>query len=174
MFVLQATIGIDFLSKTMYLEDRTVSPVCYCNLHHSNWSSIKTAIKACFCLLSHHSTLFIDYPSFLFCFFTHFVEHVIVFLVPIIISRFCFPSIPWLDHELPPMFPHLFRGWPQIRLQLWDTAGQERFRSLIPSYIRDSAAAVVVYDIASRYCGFASPPCPSLSTWKGKKQNQKH
>ncbi|KAI1898081.1 hypothetical protein AGOR_G00068670 [Albula goreensis] len=37
-----------------------------------------------------------------------------------------------------------------IRLQLWDTAGQERFRSLIPSYIRDSAAAVVVYDIASR------------------------
>lgn len=102
MFVLQATIGIDFLSKTMYLEDRTVSPVCYCNLHHSNWSGIKTAIEACFCLLSHHSTLFIDSPSFLFCFFTHFVEHVIVFLVPIIISRFCFPSIPWLDHELPP------------------------------------------------------------------------
>ncbi|KAL7983127.1 hypothetical protein Chor_010469, partial [Crotalus horridus] len=38
-----------------------------------------------------------------------------------------------------------------IRLQLWDTAGQERFRSLIPSYIRDSAAAVVVYDITSRF-----------------------
>uniref|UniRef100_A0A7N8XKF6 RAB6A, member RAS oncogene family n=1 Tax=Mastacembelus armatus TaxID=205130 RepID=A0A7N8XKF6_9TELE len=56
----QATIGIDFLSKTMYLEDRTVS-----------------------------------------------------------------------------------------QLQLWDTAGQERFRSLIPSYIRDSAAAVVVYDITN-------------------------
>uniref|UniRef100_A0A672JPB3 RAB6A, member RAS oncogene family n=1 Tax=Salarias fasciatus TaxID=181472 RepID=A0A672JPB3_SALFA len=56
----QATIGIDFLSKTMYLEDRTVS-----------------------------------------------------------------------------------------LLQLWDTAGQERFRSLIPSYIRDSAAAVVVYDITN-------------------------
>ncbi|CAI5643939.1 ras-related protein Rab-6A isoform X2 [Oreochromis niloticus] len=36
-----------------------------------------------------------------------------------------------------------------IRLQLWDTAGQERFRSLIPSYIRDSAAAVVVYDITN-------------------------
>uniref|UniRef100_A0A3P9MMR0 Ras-related protein Rab-6B n=1 Tax=Oryzias latipes TaxID=8090 RepID=A0A3P9MMR0_ORYLA len=57
--VLQATIGIDFLSKTMYLEDRTV------------------------------------------------------------------------------------------RLQLWDTAGQERFRSLIPSYIRDSTIAVVVYDITN-------------------------
>ncbi|SAL98169.1 hypothetical protein [Absidia glauca] len=33
-----------------------------------------------------------------------------------------------------------------VRLQLWDTAGQERFRSLIPSYIRDSSVAVVVYD----------------------------
>ncbi len=56
-----------------------------------------------------------------------------------------------------------------IRLQLWDTgliffrilktntiilwlvfvAGQERFRSLIPSYIRDSAVALIVYDITS-------------------------
>ncbi|XP_077254125.1 ras-related protein RABH1b-like [Tasmannia lanceolata] len=31
-----------------------------------------------------------------------------------------------------------------------DTAGQERFRSLIPSYIRDSSVAVIVYDVASR------------------------
>lgn len=38
----------------------------------------------------------------------------------------------------------------QVRLQLWDTAGQERFRSLIPSYIRDSTVAVVVYDITSK------------------------
>lgn len=37
-----------------------------------------------------------------------------------------------------------------VRLQLWDTAGQERFRSLIPSYIRDSSVAVVVYDISSK------------------------
>eukprot|EP01102_Stenamoeba_stenopodia_P007168 TRINITY_DN2001_c0_g3_i1.p1 TRINITY_DN2001_c0_g3~~TRINITY_DN2001_c0_g3_i1.p1 ORF type:complete len:216 (+),score=46.75 TRINITY_DN2001_c0_g3_i1:236-883(+) len=37
-----------------------------------------------------------------------------------------------------------------IRLQLWDTAGQERFRSLIPSYIRDSSVAVIVYDITNR------------------------
>ncbi|XP_029582107.1 ras-related protein Rab-6B isoform X2 [Salmo trutta] len=59
----QATIGIDFLSKTMYLEDRTVRN--------------------------------------------------------------------------------------SVRLQLWDTAGQERFRSLIPSYIRDSTVAVVVYDITN-------------------------
>ncbi|TXG60669.1 hypothetical protein EZV62_015242 [Acer yangbiense] len=35
-----------------------------------------------------------------------------------------------------------------VRLQLWDTAGQERFRSLIPSYIRDSSVAVIVYDVA--------------------------
>jgi Ras-related protein Rab-6A len=37
-----------------------------------------------------------------------------------------------------------------VRLQLWDTAGQERFRSLIPSYIRESEVAIIVYDIASR------------------------
>lgn len=38
----------------------------------------------------------------------------------------------------------------KIKLQIWDTAGQERFRSLIPSYIRDSTVAVVVYDITSQ------------------------
>lgn len=32
-----------------------------------------------------------------------------------------------------------------------DTAGQERFRSLIPSYIRDSSVAVVVYDVTSTF-----------------------
>ena len=55
-----------------------------------------------------------------------------------------------------------------VRLQLWDTAGQvehnsisshltytqgptqERFRSLIPSYIRDSSVAIVVFDITSQ------------------------
>merc|ERR1712187_217259 len=38
-----------------------------------------------------------------------------------------------------------------VRLQLWDAAGQERFRSLIPSYIRDSSGAIVVYDITNRH-----------------------
>mmetsp|Transcript_51192 Transcript_51192/g.94711 ORF Transcript_51192/g.94711 Transcript_51192/m.94711 type:complete len:221 (-) Transcript_51192:146-808(-) len=38
----------------------------------------------------------------------------------------------------------------QIRLQLWDTAGQERFRSLIPSYIRDAAAAAITYDVTNK------------------------
>lgn len=36
-----------------------------------------------------------------------------------------------------------------IRLQLWDTAGQERFRTLIPSYIRDSTVTIIVYDVTS-------------------------
>ncbi|OAX33515.1 GTP binding protein [Rhizopogon vinicolor AM-OR11-026] len=46
-----------------------------------------------------------------------------------------------------------------VRLQLWDTAGQERFRSLIPSYIRDSSVAIVVYDITDRQSFL------STSTW---------
>ncbi|KAI0461467.1 Rab GTPase ypt6 [Komagataella kurtzmanii] len=37
-----------------------------------------------------------------------------------------------------------------VRLQLWDTAGQERFRSLVPSYIRDSNVAIIVYDTTSK------------------------
>jgi len=37
-----------------------------------------------------------------------------------------------------------------IILNLWDTAGQERFKSLIPSYIKDSAVAIVCYDITNR------------------------
>lgn len=55
-----------------------------------------------------------------------------------------------------------------MRLQLWDTAGQERFRSLIPSYIRDSSVAVVVYDISSKSGNEAAPLrvdiCPLKST----------
>lgn len=78
----QATIGIDFLSKTMYLEDRTVSK--------------------------------------------NFIMH----------NYFAIPMTNAIQI--------------QVRLQLWDTAGQERFRSLIPSYIRDSTVAVVVYDITSK------------------------
>ena len=36
-----------------------------------------------------------------------------------------------------------------VKFQIWDTAGQERFRSLIPSYVRKSSIAVVVYDITN-------------------------
>uniref|UniRef100_A0A9J7YV21 RAB6B, member RAS oncogene family b n=2 Tax=Cyprinus carpio TaxID=7962 RepID=A0A9J7YV21_CYPCA len=48
-------------------------------------------------------------------------------------------------------FDNTYQSFPDksVRLQLWDTAGQERFRSLIPSYIRDSTVAVVVYDITN-------------------------
>ncbi|XP_019188023.1 PREDICTED: probable purine permease 11 isoform X2 [Ipomoea nil] len=38
----------------------------------------------------------------------------------------------------------------EVRLQIWDTAGIERFKSLIPSYIRDSDCSVIVYDVANR------------------------
>lgn len=37
-----------------------------------------------------------------------------------------------------------------VRLLLWDSAGQERFRSIVPSYIRNTDAAIVVYDVCSR------------------------
>jgi Ras-related protein Rab-6A len=36
-----------------------------------------------------------------------------------------------------------------IRLHLWDSAGQERFWSLIPSYVRDSSAVIVVFDLSN-------------------------
>ena len=50
-----------------------------------------------------------------------------------------------------------------VRLQLWDTAGQERFRSLIPSYIRDSSVAVVVYDISSECYASHGRSAPDMS-----------
>lgn len=50
-----------------------------------------------------------------------------------------------------------------VRLQLWDTAGQERFRSLIPSYIRDSSVAVVVYDITSQSSRLPLAPLSELT-----------
>ncbi|XP_032234202.1 GTP-binding protein ryh1 [Nematostella vectensis] len=43
----------------------------------------------------------------------------------------------------------------EVRLQIWDTAGQERFRCLIHSYIRDSEAALIVFDITN-YTSFES------------------
>lgn len=44
----------------------------------------------------------------------------------------------------------LTEGNTTIRLQIWDTAGQEKFHSLIPSYIRNSTVAILVYDITMR------------------------
>ncbi|CAE7314729.1 RABA2A [Symbiodinium sp. KB8] len=37
------------------------------------------------------------------------------------------------------------REW--IKLKLWDCAGEDRFRSLMPAYLQDAAAAIVVYDV---------------------------
>jgi Ras-related protein Rab-6A len=51
-----------------------------------------------------------------------------------------------------------------VRLQLWDTAGQERFRSLIPSYIRDSSVAVVVYDVTGKHPLDPLLPFPSTGS----------
>jgi Ras-related protein Rab-5C len=37
-----------------------------------------------------------------------------------------------------------------VNLLIWDTAGQERYRSLIPMYARNAAAALLVVDVSSR------------------------
>ncbi|KAE9552124.1 hypothetical protein FO519_004660 [Halicephalobus sp. NKZ332] len=37
-----------------------------------------------------------------------------------------------------------------IQLQIWDTAGQERFRCMVPMYMRNATAAIIVYDITCR------------------------
>ena len=36
------------------------------------------------------------------------------------------------------------------RIQIWDTAGQENFRSITRAYYKNSACALVVYDISNR------------------------
>ena len=40
-------------------------------------------------------------------------------------------------------------GIDVIKVTLWDTAGQERFASLMPGYLRDAAAVLVLYDVTS-------------------------
>jgi small GTP-binding protein len=37
-----------------------------------------------------------------------------------------------------------------IFLQVWDTAGQEMYRSLVPVYLRNVRAALLVYDVTAR------------------------
>ncbi len=37
-----------------------------------------------------------------------------------------------------------------FRFVFWDTAGQERFNSLVPSAIRGSHCAIIVFDLAER------------------------
>jgi len=35
----------------------------------------------------------------------------------------------------------------EVRLKVWDTAGQELYRSIVPIYVRDTFAAILVYDL---------------------------
>jgi len=38
----------------------------------------------------------------------------------------------------------------RVKIQAWDTAGQEKFRSITRSFFRNTACALVVYDITTR------------------------
>ncbi|CAD6192242.1 unnamed protein product [Caenorhabditis auriculariae] len=38
----------------------------------------------------------------------------------------------------------------RLQLQVWDTAGQERFRCMVPMYMRNAAAALIIYDVTCR------------------------
>lgn len=49
-----------------------------------------------------------------------------------------------------------------------DSGGQERFRSLVPSYIRDSAVCVIVYDISSK----EAPPLKKGTLFQTPPQTQ--
>lgn len=44
----------------------------------------------------------------------------------------------------------IYNGDQIIKFCFWDTAGQEKFKSLIPSYLKDAAMAILVYDITSK------------------------
>uniref|UniRef100_A0A8C1K6R3 RAB6A, member RAS oncogene family n=1 Tax=Cyprinus carpio TaxID=7962 RepID=A0A8C1K6R3_CYPCA len=134
----QATIGIDFLSKTMYLEDRTIRLQLWDTAGQERFRSL--------------------IPSYI-------RDSAAAVVVYDITSRYLRPAVRPVPLLLPlplPLSPPLSLSlslslywisvakiFGQVRLQLWDTAGQERFRSLIPSYIRDSTVAVVVYDITN-------------------------
>ena len=43
----------------------------------------------------------------------------------------------------------IFHG-ENIRLQIWDSAGQEKYRGLIPSYIKNTSIAFLVYDVSNK------------------------
>ena len=44
----------------------------------------------------------------------------------------------------------MLKNGSKIKCQLWDTAGQEAYRSIIKSYYRNIAGAILVYDISDK------------------------
>uniref|UniRef100_A0A0R3RVB7 Ras-related protein Rab-5B n=1 Tax=Elaeophora elaphi TaxID=1147741 RepID=A0A0R3RVB7_9BILA len=55
---------------------------------------------------------------------------------------------PTLGASFISSFLHL--NGKNVELQIWDTAGQERYASMLPMYLRNAVAAVIVYDITDR------------------------
>ena len=58
------------------------------------------------------------------------------------------------------------QGNVNIILQMWDTAGQEKFQSLIPSYIRDTKLAILVYNVND------AKTFEEVKTWKNRVEQQ--
>jgi len=52
-----------------------------------------------------------------------------------------------------------------IEINKRDTAGQERFRTLIPSYIRDSSVAAIVFDVTSIFFKKEPKTFEALNGW---------
>ena len=52
-----------------------------------------------------------------------------------------------------------------IEINNRDTAGQERFRTLIPSYIRDSSVAAIVFDVTSIFFKKEPKTFEALNGW---------
>ncbi|KAK7120762.1 hypothetical protein R3I94_020675 [Phoxinus phoxinus] len=133
----QATIGIDFLSKTMYLEDRTIRLQLWDTAGQERFRSlIPSYIRD-----SAAAVVVYDITSR----YLRPAPRPVPLLLPLPLSP---PSLS-LSLSLSLCWNSGAKIFGQVRLQLWDTAGQERFRSLIPSYIRDSTVAVVVFDITN-------------------------
>lgn len=151
----QATIGIDFLSKTMYLEDRTVRLQLWCARglgvrmrerggqgQQSGWggSGMALGLHARNCAACSRRGAVLDAARLAAghgCRQYTCGEHTLS------------DAHPCLAHEQGHNGANKQSNEHNALCPRRDTAGQERFRSLIPSYIRDSSVAVVVYDVTS-------------------------
>jgi GTPase SAR1 family protein len=125
--------GIDFLSKTMYLDDRTVR----LQLWDTGEFREAKAFVACMSVWYFSITLTAGY-----------VENALIEAMDrhlILIASSTADAVSQTSkYRLIITLVHIFADRSLL-------IAQERFRSLIPSYIRDSSVAVVVYDITSQY-----------------------